>query len=118
MLAGGNFVFALAHGDCLISSHGHITCEMECCIENPCLDESDSEVSIADTEDACCKTHVEEAIDQDFSPPIITKLSENLKYFNSIFLLSERTETRTYTSSVKQKFKTADITLLTSNFRI
>lgn len=118
MLAGGNFAFAIAHGDCFIGIEKHITCEMECCTENPCLDEFDSGVSIADTEDACCKTHVEEAIDQDFSPPIITKLSENLKYFNSIFLLSERTETRTYTSSVKQKFKTADITLLTSNFRI
>ncbi|HMQ98591.1 MAG TPA: hypothetical protein PKE39_06165 [Ignavibacteria bacterium] len=119
MLAGGNFTFALAHGDCLISSEMHITCEMECCKENPCItDDLDGEVEIADESNSCCKTHVDEALTGDVPLPVLANNSENLKSFGAVtgteFLFSENSGFHSFI----HKHKTTNILLITSVLRI
>lgn len=119
MLAGGNFVFALAHGDCFISSDVHITCEMECCRENPCLeDENEGTVEITDETNSCCKTHIDEAMAGDVSLPVLSNNSENLKSFAFIagteYLFSEVHGF----SALIHKHKTTNILLITSVLRI
>ncbi len=119
MLAGGNFTFALAHGDCLISSEMHITCEMECCKENPCLeDETEGIIEITDESNSCCKTHIDEALAGDVSLPVLVNNSENLKSFAWIagteYLFSEVNGF----SKILHKYKTTNILLITSVLRI
>jgi len=119
MLAGGNFVFALAHADCFISSHGHITCEMECCQENPCIEENeDGVVKITDESDSCCKTHIDQAMEQDVTLPLIsnsTELSKTIFQSNSLAL--NNPESKGYVSFI-HKHKTTNILLITSVLRI
>lgn len=119
MLAGGNFVFALAHGDCFISSHGHITCEMECCQENPCLEEDeDGIVMIADESDSCCKTHIDQAMEQDVTLPLISNSTELSKtIFQSAELAQNNPDPKGFTSII-HKHKTTNILLITSVLRI
>jgi len=118
MFAGGNFAFALAHNGCIISTESHVTCEMECCTDTPCIDEFAGIVVLVDGSGSCCTTHVEEALHQDFTPPVVTKLTDTFKYLKSEFVFSERTDRAVFQALVNQKFITSDITLLTSNFRI
>ena len=119
MLAGGNFVFALAHGECFIGSHGHITCEMECCQENPCLEEDeDGIILIADESDSCCKTHIDQAMEQDVTLPIIshnTELSKTI--FSNIDQAANTVDPKGFTSII-HKHKTTNILLITSVLRI
>lgn len=119
MLAGGNFVFALAHGDCFISSHGHITCEMECCQENPCLEEDeDGTVNIADKSETCCDTHIEQAMEQDVTLPILTSNKELSKtIFSNIDLIENTVDPKGFTL-ITHKHKTTNILLITSVLRI
>lgn len=119
MLAGGNFVFALAHGDCFISSDVHITCEMECCKENPCLeDETEGIVEISDETNSCCKTHIDDALTGDVPLPVLANNSENLKSLISgtgiEYLFSEVNGF----SAIIHKHKTTNILLITSVLRI
>lgn len=119
MLAGGNFAFALAHGDCLISSDKHITCEMECCKENPCIeDESDGTVKIVDETNSCCKTHIEQAAQQDVSLPVITNTADNSRtiFYSAAIFLNELSSTGF--AAITHKHKTTNILLITSVFRI
>lgn len=119
MLAGGNFVFALAHGDCFISSHGHITCEMECCQENPCIEEDEEGlVMIADETDSCCEIHIDQAIEQHLTLPIIshnTELSKTI--FSNIDQAANTFGPKGFTSII-HKHKTTNILLITSVLRI
>ncbi len=119
MLAGGNFVFALAHGDCFISSHGHITCEMECCQENPCIEEDeDGIVVIADESDSCCKTHIDQAMEQDVTLPIISQNTELSKtIFSNIDHAANTVDPKGFISII-YKHKTTNILLITSVLRI
>jgi len=119
MLAGGNFVFALVHGDCFISSHGHITCEMECCQENPCIEEDeDGIVVIADESDSCCKTHIDQAMEQDVTLPIISQNTELSKtIFSNIDHAANTVDSKGFTSII-HKHKTTNILLITSVLRI
>ncbi len=119
MLAGGNFVFALAHGDCFISSHGHITCEMECCQENPCIEEDeDGIILIADESDSCCKTHIGQAMEQDVTLPIISQNTELSKtIFSNIDQAANTVDPKGFTSII-HKHKTTNILLITSVLRI
>ncbi len=119
MLAGGNFAFALAHGDCLISSDRHITCEMECCKENPCItDDNDGKVEIADESNSCCKTHIDEALTGDVPLPVLTNNTDNLRSLAEI-TGSEIlfTENRGLYSFI-HKHKTTNILFITSVLRI
>ncbi|MBN8586662.1 MAG: hypothetical protein J0M37_16360 [Ignavibacteria bacterium] len=120
MLAGGNFVFALAHGDCFISSHGHITCEMECCQENPCLEEEEEENTILTSveTDSCCQTHIDQAIEQDITLPVIshnTELSKTI--YSNIDKVSNNIEPNGFIAFI-HKHKTTNILLINSVLRI
>ncbi len=119
ILSGGNFVFALAHSDCMISSEMHITCEMECCKENPCIeDEAGGIVEISDETDSCCKTHIDEAFTGDVPLPVFTNSFENLNPINTLsgteFLFPEANQF----STLVHKHKTTNILLITSVLRI
>jgi hypothetical protein len=119
MLAGGNFVFALAHGDCFISSHVHITCEMECCQENPCIEEDeDGIIIIADESDSCCKTHIDEAMEKDVTLPLITNNTELSKsIFANVDQVLSNADPKGF-ASIIHKHKTTNILLITSVLRI
>ena len=74
MLSGGNFAYAVATGDCIRVEKGYITCEMECCKENPCLDDEDKDIPvIKDDSRSCCQLHVEQSIEQDIFLPLLNK---------------------------------------------
>lgn len=119
MLAGGNFVFALAHVDCFISSHGHITCEMECCQENPCLEEDEEGIMIiTDESDSCCKTHIDQAMEQDVTLPVISNTTELSKtIFANTDPVQNNLEPKGFTSII-HKNRTTNILLITSVLRI
>lgn len=119
MLAGGNFVFALAHGDCLISSHGHITCEMECCQENPCIEEDEEGIVVkADESDSCCNTHIDQAMEQDVTLPVISNTTELSKtIFANSDPVQNNLEPNGFTSII-HKNRTTNILLKTSVLRI
>lgn len=119
MLAGGNFVFALAHGDCYIGSHGHITCEMECCKENPCIEEDeDVIILISDESDSCCKTHIDQAMEHDVTLPIISRNPELPNtIFSNIDQQANSIEPKGFTAII-HKHKTTNILLITSVLRI
>ncbi len=119
ILPGGNFIFALAHVDCFISSHGHITCEMECCEENPCLEEDEEGIIlVADESDTCCKTHIDQAMEQDVTLPVISTGSEFSKIiFANVHPLFNNTDPKGFTS-ILHKHKTTNILLISSVLRI
>ncbi|MBL8016705.1 MAG: hypothetical protein JNK43_05490 [Ignavibacteria bacterium] len=119
ILSGGNFVYALAHGDCIIGEHGHTTCEMECCKTDPCADdEADGTVKIVDESSSCCKTHIGQAAQQD--TPVLTHAE---KTFVSKFIVNTGDTKITLPDTglfrrVIHKFKTTNILLSTSILRI
>ncbi|HWA06019.1 MAG TPA: hypothetical protein VG961_05690 [Ignavibacteria bacterium] len=119
MLAGGNFAFALAHADCHIGTDKHITCEMECCKENPCIeDESDGSVKLVDESDSCCKTHIDQAMEQDVTLPLITNKTELSKsIFANLDQVLSNADSKGFTSII-HKHKTTNILLITSVLRI
>jgi hypothetical protein len=119
LLSGGNFAFALAHSDCFISAKGHITCEMECCKENPCAEEENQgEVQINDDSDSCCKIHIEQSMEQDITLPVIAKNPEHSKTFLYFINPSVIVNQTTGLLPVIHKFKTSNILLITSILRI
>lgn len=119
MLAGGNFAYALAHGDCLISSDKHITCEMECCKENPCIeDDSDGMVEITDESGTCCKTHIDGALAGDFPLPVSAGKTENIKASITFIFTEYLFNESSGFSAVIHKHKTTNILLITSVLRI
>lgn len=119
LLSGGNFVFALAHGDCIIDSNGHISCEMESCYEIPYDDEENNgEVQIKNDSYSCCNVHIEQSLKQVFTLRIIAKKPE----LSKTFLFNINTASILNVSSrffpVFEKFKTTNIFLVVSNLRI
>jgi hypothetical protein len=119
MLAGGNFIYAVAHGDCVQVEGGYISCEMECCKENPCLDDLlDKTEKIKDDSKSCCQLHIEQAVEQDITMPVISKTSELTKIILAAPEL-QLTSIDTFGSpQVIHKFKTTNIFLTVSNLRI
>ncbi len=119
ILSGGNFVYAIAHGDCIIGEHGHTTCEMECCKTDPCAeDEADGTVKIVDESDSCCKTHIGQATEQD--TPVLIHAE---KTFISKFIVNTGNPEMNLPDTdifrrVIHKFKTTNILLTTSILRI
>lgn len=119
MLSGGNFAFALAHGDCLISSDVHITCEMECCKENPCIeDEAQGKVEIADEFNSCCKVHIDEAMTSDVPLPVIAHSRDNLNSMINFSAADVLIPLSRGFCTLIHKPKTTNILLTTSVLRI
>ncbi|HMT11409.1 MAG TPA: hypothetical protein PKA39_07275 [Ignavibacteria bacterium] len=119
MLSGGNFVFALAHGDCFIGSDVHITCEMECCQENPCIDdETSGKVEITDETNSCCKTHVDEALTGDIPLPVIAKSCDNISSLADLPAVELLFPQSNGLCAMIHKNKTTNILLTTSILRI
>ena len=119
LLSGGNFAFALAHGDCVMVENGYISCEMECCEEAPCLeDEIDSRVLIKDDSKSCCQVHVEQSMEQDITLPVVVKNPEISKIYS--FSLSSDIFLNESSALVPviHKFKTSNILLITTSLRI
>ncbi len=119
MLSGGNFAFALATGDCIFIDNGYITCEMECCKENPCIEDEDhGKVVIKDDSKSCCEVHVEKSMERDITLPVIVKKIQISKLFlvnlHSINIINESSAF----VPVIHKFKTTNILLFTSILRI
>ncbi|MEO8514917.1 MAG: hypothetical protein ABI543_15265 [Ignavibacteria bacterium] len=119
LLSGGNFAFAISHGDCIFVNHGYITCEMECCDEVPCEDEAQSGiVVIKDDSKSCCEVHLEQSMEQDITMPVIAKKQDLSKTLiinlspAAVFFQS------TGIMPVIHKFKTSNILLFTSILRI
>ncbi len=119
MLAGGNFAYAIATWDCTRVNNGYITCEMDCCKENPCLEEEAKDVHvIKDDSKSCCQLHIEQSVEQELSMPVINKTSELSKFIIAAPEL-QLTSIDTFGSrQVIHKFKTTNIFLTVSNLRI
>jgi len=119
ILSGGNFIYAIAHGDCIIGDHGHTTCEMECCKSDPCAeDEADGTVQIVDESNSCCKTHIGQAAQQD-TPVLIH--AEKTFIAKVIVNTGDNKVTLPDTGLFRRiihKFKTTNILLTTSILRI
>ena len=119
ILSGGNFVYAIAHGDCIIGEHGHSTCEMECCKTDPCAeDEADGTVKIVGESDSCCKTHIGQAAEQD--TPVLLHVNKTViaKFFVNACQLEITLPGSDVYRRVIHKFKTTNILLSTSILRI
>lgn len=92
---------------------------MDCCKENPCVDdENGSKVIIKDDSKSCCQVHIEKSIEQDVSLPLLIKKTENTKvfFFNLISTVTVN-ESSGYIPVI-HKFKTSNILLTTSILRI
>ncbi len=119
LLSGGNFAFAIAHGDCIMVENGYITCEMDCCKENPCLEENnDGKVIIKDNSKSCCEVHVEKSMEQDVTLPVVLKKSEISKLFSFTLHSTSLVNETSGAIPVIHKFKTSNIPLINSNLRI
>lgn len=119
MIAGGNFINAIVHGDCIQVDGGYISCEMECCKKNPCIaDYLNSEVIIKDDSRTCCNLHIEQSLEQNGTIPAVTVNNDVLRtLISSIVINKPVTESADY-SSIIHKFKTTNIFLRVSNLRI
>ena len=118
ILSGGNFVFAIAHSDCLISSDMHITCEMECCKIDPCAEDEDNGiVKIVDESDSCCKTHIDQAAEQDTPVLHINKNTTSKTVVTAGIVTVDQLDTKGY-NPVIHKFKTTNILLINSVLQI
>jgi len=118
MLAGGNFVYAIAHGDCIIGEHGHSMCEMECCKIDPCAeDEANGVVKIVDESDSCCKTHIGQAAEQDTPVLHLNKTTTSKIVIAGGIATVDQLDTKGY-NPVIHKFKTTNILLINSVLQI
>ncbi len=120
LLSGGNFAFALTHGDCIIVSNEHSTCEMECCLEIPCGDEENNgEVQIKDVSYLCCNVHIEQNMQQDYyTMPLISKTTYPAKIILFSTINSQNFNSLNVPILIIQNFKTTNIFLVVSNLRI
>lgn len=118
MLSGGNFAYALAHGDCIINSNGHQTCEMECCKESDCCKDDSKTVLIKDVGNSCCVVHTEQSLEQDYRMPIISQKPELAKAFFNTIDVTDNISTSIRYIQVSHKFITTNIFLTVSNLRI
>ncbi len=119
MLAGGNFIYAIAHGDCVQVAGGYISCEMECCKESPCIEDLlDKTEKIKDDSRSCCQLHIEQSVEQELTMPVPNKTSELSKVLFSAPVLITTTEDTSGSPQVIHKFKTTNIFLTVSNLRI
>jgi len=119
MLSGGNFVYALAHGDCFISENGHSTCEMECCQEDPCdTDTAEATVNIVDDSDSCCKTHIEQTVMQDTPVLLLLNKTETNRTNTTLETVQSALQDQKFFFTTIHKLKTTNILLITAAFRI
>ena len=119
LLSGGNFAFAIAHNDCIMVENGYVECEMDCCGENPSLDENtDPKVVIKDESRSCCEVHVEKSMEQDVTLPVVLKMSEISKLFSITLSSAALLNENSGAIPVIHKFKTSNILLTTSILRI
>jgi hypothetical protein len=118
LLSGGNFAYAIAHGDCVQVSNGYITCEMECCEDNPCVDDEGGKVILKDDSKSCCQLHIEQTVEQDLTLPVILKKTEISKLFSFNLISTITLNESTGFVPVIHKFKTSNILLTTSILRI
>lgn len=118
ILSGGNFVYAIAHGDCIIGEHGHSMCEMECCKIDPCAeDEANGVVKIVDESDSCCKTHIGQAAEQDTPVLHLNKTTTSKIVIAGGIATVDQLDTKGY-NPVIHKFKTTNILLINSVLQI
>jgi len=119
MMAGSNFAYALATWDCIRVDNGYITCEMECCKENPCLDDESKDIPvIKDDSKSCCQVHVEQSTEQDISMPVLNKTFDISKFIIAAAELKLISTDSFGSRQVIHKFKTTNIFLTVSNLRI
>ncbi len=119
LLSGGNFAYAVSHIDCIFINNGYITCEMDCCKEDPCADdENSSKVIIKDDSKSCCQVHIEKSMEQDVSLPVLIKKTENTKVFFFSLISAVTVNESAGFIPVIHKFKTSNILLTTSVLRI
>lgn len=121
VLFTGNFAFALSHLDCIMEEEAHHKCEMECCAQGDCCESEAAEQTSAATisGDKCCEVHIEQAVHQNYTLPLLTKNPDKLKYEIAKSGFSSECEFKTgYFSIVTHQFKTTNIYLSVSNLRI
>ena len=119
LLSGGNFAFALAHGDCIMVENGYITCEMECCEEAPCVEDVTGEKElIKDDSKSCCQIHIEESMEQDVTLPVVVKKPEISKIYSFNICSDIFLNISSALVPVIHKFKTSNIFLITTSLRI
>ncbi|MCC6865523.1 MAG: hypothetical protein IT280_05125 [Ignavibacteria bacterium] len=118
LLTGGNFAYALAHSDCILVDEGYITCEMECCKKNPCIEDFKDIPVIKDNSKSCCQLHIEQTVEQDITMPVVTKTADISKFIFSEHELNLTSIDIVGSPQVIHKFKTSNIFLTVSNLRI
>jgi hypothetical protein len=120
VLFTGNFALAVTHLDCIMEEEAHHKCEMECCAQSDCCESETNEQGAPEiTAEGCCEVHIEQAVHQDYTLPLISKNPDKLKYEIAKSGISSECEFKTaYFSLVTHQFKTTNIYLSVSNLRI